>query len=549
MLGFFEHQRLVKKGLASSKLRRRRTESEFIQTLEYGAGAKIAIFLGFIIGLWALIYSDTWQQPAERGLIAILIFLTALAQLWINHPNTFQRNSRILVMFGIFLLHLAAVKLVLVTADNQIINLNTGGPGQLSAVEKQQLWHLAIPFALAPLTLSVLLGRNHGIYAAIFVSLWGSVIYRGMDAKFLVISLITGFVAVFVTFQVRRRSRLIRAGLFVGLSAWILALVFGWIGPINWESFAATHWKMIGWQSMVVIGQAIVTAFIVGGALPVLESMFRITTDISWLELADLNHPLLKRMTIEAPGTYHHSLVVANLAEAAAESVGANATMARVGSYFHDIGKLVKPEYFTENMRRDRNPHDELAPTMSALIIIAHVKEGVDLALKHNLNQEIIDVIQQHHGTSLVFYFYQRALQQQEDARAGGKIMNIREEDIPEVREESFRYSGPKPQTREGAIISLADSIESASRSLERVTPQKIDQLITDMIEKRIMDGQLKECDLTMRELEIISESFKYTLQSMMHSRVAYPTGRGSSGDKHDTPVPASKSTVPMTAA
>src|SRR5687768_5630192 len=205
-------------------------------------------------------------------------------------------------------------------------------------------------------------------------------------------------------------------------------------------------------------------------------------------------------------------------------------------------------------MRRDRNPHDELAPTMSALIIIAHVKEGVDLALKNGLKQEIIDIIQQHHGTSLVFYFYKRAQQQQEDARAGGKIMNIRDEDIPEVREESFRYSGPRPQTRECAIVSLADCIASASRSLERVTPQKIDQLITDIIQQRILDGQLKECDLTMRELEVISESFKYTLQSMLHSRVAYP-GRGGSQsgspgtDKHDTQPLTSKSTLPMSAA
>jgi len=196
----------------------------------------------------------------------------------------------------------------------------------------------------------------------------------------------------------------------------------------------------------------------------------------------------------------------------------------------------VKPEYFTENMRHGRNPHDDLAPTMSALIIIAHVKEGVDLALTHGLNQEIIDVIQQHHGTSLVYYFYKRALQQQEDARAGGKIMNIRDEDIPEVREESFRYSGPRPQTREGAIISLADSIESAARCLERVTPQKIDQLITDMIQKRIIDGQLKECDLTMRELEVVAESFRNTLQSMLHSRIAYPEEK-----KRETPVPISK--------
>jgi putative nucleotidyltransferase with HDIG domain len=266
-----------------------------------------------------------------------------------------------------------------------------------------------------------------------------------------------------------------------------------------------------------------VTAMIVGGAVPILEHLFQITTDISWLEASDLNHPLLRRMTIEAPGTYHHSLVVANLAESAAEAVGANGTLCRVCSYFHDVGKLVKPEYFTENMNFERNPHDDLAPTMSALIIIAHVKEGVDLALKHKLNHRIIDIIQEHHGTSLVYYFYQRAVQQQEDARAGGKIMNMREEDIPEVREESFRYSGPKPQTKESAIVSLADIVESASRSIEKPTPQKVEQLINELIEERIADGQLDECDLTLGDLRVIAERFRFTLMTMLHTRIAYP--------------------------
>jgi hypothetical protein len=262
---------------------------------------------------------------------------------------------------------------------------------------------------------------------------------------------------------------------------------------------------------------------VVGGTLPILEHLFQITTDISWLEASDLNHPLLRRMTIESPGTYHHSLVVANLAEAAAEAIGANATLCRVCAYFHDVGKLVKPEYFTENMNFERNPHDDLAPTMSALIIIAHVKEGIDLALKHKLNQRIIDIIQEHHGTSLVYYFFQRALQQQEDARAGGKIMNMREEDVPEVGEESFRYSGPKPQTKESAIVSLADIVESASRSLEKPTPQKIEQLVDELIEERIADRQLDECDLTLGELKIIAERFRFTLMTMLHSRIAYP--------------------------
>jgi len=302
-----------------------------------------------------------------------------------------------------------------------------------------------------------------------------------------------------------------------------LSLTFGLIGPINWFYPTANDWSMLGWQTALAIGNGIVTATIAGGALPMLENLFGITTDISWLEASDLNHPLLRRMTIEAPGTYHHSLVVANLAEAAAEAIGGNATLCRVCAYFHDVGKLVKPEYFTENMSFERNPHDDLAPTMSALIIIAHVKEGVDLALKHHLNQRIIDIIQEHHGTSLVRYFYQRALQQHEDARAGGKIMKLREDDIPEVKEESFRYSGPKPQTKESAIVSLADTVESASRSLEKPTPQKIETLVNELIDERISDRQLDDCDLTLGELKVIADRFRFTLLSMLHSRIAYP--------------------------
>ncbi len=217
---------------------------------------------------------------------------------------------------------------------------------------------------------------------------------------------------------------------------------------------------------------------------------------------------------------------MANLAEAAAEAVDANATLSRVSAYFHDIGKLVKPEYFTENMRPGHNPHDELTPTMSALIIIAHVKEGVDLALKNKLNSEIVEVIQQHHGTSLVSYFYQRALQQQNDARLGGKIMNMRPEDIPDVKEESFRYPGPRPQTKEIAIISLADAVESASRSMERPTPQRIEDLIQGIIDSRIGEHQLDEAPLTLDEIRKIAESFRFTLINMLHARIAYPAKR-----------------------
>jgi len=511
MFDFLRRRRLLRRGLASRKTRRRRTRNELLRSLEAAGYVKVIVLAAFIAGLAFLIFSGQQPEPTKNFVIALLFFATAIVQLWINQPRTFSQNSSVFLVFGTIFVQLAATKLILVLSSEHAFKFLTPEMG----------WLLA-PYAVAPLVLSVLLGRNHGLFAAVFVSLWSSVLFGKIDAPLLVISLISGFTAVYLTLQVRRRSRLIRAGVGVGVAIWLSSLSFGMIA-INLFPPMDNDWGMIGLQSALALGNGIITAMIVGGALPMLEHLFQITTDVSWLELSDLNHPLLRRMTIEAPGTYHHSLVVANLAEAAAEKIGANATLCRVCSYFHDVGKLVKPQYFTENMSFERNPHDDLAPTMSALIIIAHVKEGVDLALTHGLNKQIIDVIQQHHGTSLVYYFYQRALQQQEDARAGGKIMNIRKEDIPEVQEESFRYSGPKPQTKESAIVSLADIVESASRSLEKPTPQKIEQLINELIEERIADGQLDECDLTLGEIRIIAERFRFTLMTMLHTRIAYP--------------------------
>src|ERR1043165_2969055 len=512
MFAFLKRSQLFKRGLACRKMRRRRTKNELLHSLEYAPAMKYVIFAAFVGGIAALIFSGQQPEPTKNFVIALLFFATALTQLWINQPTTFLRSSRLLLVFGAIFIQLAATKFLLVLCNS----------GSFTFLRPETVGLIA-PYAFAPLLLSVLLGRNHGLYASVFVSLWSSILFGKIDAPLLVCGLISGFTAVYLTLQVRRRSKLIRAGLGVGVAIWLLSLTFGLIGPINLFPPTANDWGMLGVQSALAIGNGLVTAMVVGGMLPVLEQLFQITTDISWLEASDLNHPLLRKMTMDAPGTYHHSLMVAHLAESAAEAVGANATLCRVCSYFHDIGKLVKPDYFTENMNFERNPHDDLAPTMSALIIIAHVKEGVDLALKHRLNRQIIDIIQEHHGTSLVYYFYKRALQQQEDARTGGKIMNLREEDVPEVSEENFRYKGPKPQTKESAIISLADMVESASRSLEKPTPQKIEQLVNDLISQRIADGQLVECSLTLADLNLIAERFRFTLMTMLHTRIAYP--------------------------
>jgi putative nucleotidyltransferase with HDIG domain len=522
MWKIFQRRRLISQGLSSAKIRRRQVESPLADALEGGWPAKVAIMLAFNAGLGVLIFSGSQIEPLKHFVICLLVFGTAMTALWINFPKSFESNSRLLLLLSICFIQLVGVRLILASSE---INPSFA--------------KLLFPYAFAPLILSVLIGRHHGLYAAIFCSLWGSFLLPDMDPVFIVLSLITGFIAVFVTLQVRRRSRLVRAGIYVGIATWILAATFGLIGPIRMEG---TDWRLIGWQTLIAIGTGFATAILVSGILPVVETLFNITTDISWLEMADMNHPLLRRLSMEAPGTYHHSLAVANLAEAAAENVGANPTICRVCAYFHDIGKLVKPEYFTENMPPGHNPHDELTPTMSALIIIAHVKEGVDLALKNNLNPLLVDVIQQHHGTSLVSYFYQRAIQQQQDARLGGKIMNLRDDDIPEVREESFRYSGPKPQTREIAIVSLADSIESASRSIERPTAQRIDDLVTGLIDARIADHQLDECPLTLDEIRRIGESFRSTLASMMHSRVAYPARRENREPRDVAPKRSEKS-------
>jgi hypothetical protein len=457
----------------------------------------------------------------ERYVVEMLVYCLAAALLWMNHQCIWADNSRLFLVFGILVLHVQLMRWISVGA----MEANVPSGPDWSALDRRQFWELMLPYAFGPMLLSMLLGQRLGMVLAIFGSLFGAMLNGALNGRSLVIGMLSGFAAALMTRDVRRRAGLLKAGLVVGCTTLLLDLLLGQIGPLQWSDLSHTRWDTIGWQMFATLMSGVGSALVISGVLPVLESIFGITTPITWLELADLNHPLLKRMTLEAPGTYHHSLMVAQLAEAAAESIGANAAMARVCAYFHDIGKLVKPEYFIENMRHGRDAHAELAPTMSALVIIAHVKEGVDLAIKHHLNREIIDVIQQHHGTSTVYYFYRKAQQQVEAIRSapleGGAF--ITEDDLPEVREESFRYHGPKPQTRECAIISLADSIESASRSLEKTTPHRIDQLVEEMIQKRLAQGELKECDLRLSELAEVGESFKRTLRSMLHSRIAYP--------------------------
>ncbi|MBW1801530.1 MAG: HDIG domain-containing protein, partial [Deltaproteobacteria bacterium] len=270
-------------------------------------------------------------------------------------------------------------------------------------------------------------------------------------------------------------------------------------------------------QSAIAASSGFVGGLLAGviatGILPLIEMSFGSTTDIKLLELANLDQPLLRDLMVQAPGTYHHSVITSNMVEATAKAVNANPLLARVSAYYHDIGKMKKPLYFIENQMGGENKHEKLAPSMSSLILISHVKDGVELARENKIGREIIDIIQQHHGTSLISFFYQKAKDRM--VVKGGKATDIKEED--------FRYPGPKPQTKEAGLVMLADMVEAAARSLVDPAPARIQGLVQKIINKVFSDGQLDECELTLKDLHEIAKSFNKTLSGIFHQRVEYP--------------------------
>ncbi len=311
--------------------------------------------------------------------------------------------------------------------------------------------------------------------------------------------------AVLALKQVRTRSRLLLVGFAAAAVGFFTTIGVGILEERSWapvlrDGFTIALWSVIAGSLMTVL-------------LPTVEKIFGVETDLSLIELGDPAHPLLQELIRRAPGTYNHSITVASLAEAAAESIGARGLLVRVGAYFHDIGKMLKPGYFIENQSKGDNRHDSLVPAMSTLVIIAHVKDGADLARQNRLPESIIDFIQQHHGTTLVEYFYRQANQKkvQEDPDGGA------------LDESSFRYPGPKPQTREAGVLMMADAVESASRVLKEPTPGRIESLVQEISMKRLLDGQFDECGLTLEEVRKIGESLVKSLTAVYHGRVKYP--------------------------
>ncbi len=363
-----------------------------------------------------------------------------------------------------------------------------------------------VPLIVYGMTLCIAYQRELALLFSAAVTLV-IVVATGQDLSEFMILYAAVAASILLVGSIRNRRKLIYVGIAVGIVAFLTTIGVDTLADQPLRAILPEATRFALWS--------LFAGLLILGLLPFIESLFGVQTELSLLELGDVAHPLLQELVRRAPGTYNHSINVASIAEAAAESIGAKGLLVRVGAYFHDIGKMLKPGYFVENQGHDANRHESLVPAMSTLIIIAHIKDGADLARQHRLPEPIIDFIEQHHGTTLVEYFYRRASERHESNPDGG-----------EVDESDFRYPGPKPQTKEAAVLMLADAVESASRALVESTPSRIENLVQDIAMKRLLDGQFDCCGLTLSELATINDSLIKSLTAVYHGRIKYPDQR-----------------------
>ncbi len=421
--------------------------------------------------------SDFLYPPVARMLLMLLFIAVFSVYLRIELPQVFRNNS----MLALFTL-LTVVVMGLAEVAVGVLDIS----------------EFVIPLALAPLVVASLLEKRPALmFTMILIVVATSV--SGLRAPFVPVAAMGGVTAVYSVSHLRHRWHFARA--FITISLANFAAILAWDLARN----TPLHALLVDSGFGVINGfVAVALAFLL---LPPIEHMFGLTSDITLLELSDLNRPLLKRMQLEAPGTYHHSMVVGSLAEAAAEAIGANSLLARVMAYYHDIGKLAKPEYFAENeFGTPRSLHERLAPSMSALIVRSHITAGLEMARKHRLPSAVLEAIPEHHGTMVMAFFFHKAL-----------------EADPTVRAEEFSYPGPRPRSKETAILMLADGVEGSSRALAEPTPSRIRGLIARIFEERIQQGQLDECGLTLQELAGIREAFFPVVTAIFHVRAPYP--------------------------
>jgi putative nucleotidyltransferase with HDIG domain len=435
-----------------------------------------ALFLSCIMYLWR---TRNWLKIPERSNVDLLVFSIIIVL------------QILIIKTGIFISNAVNKAFPSISTDSCFF---------------------AIPFAFGAMIIAVLINRNVALIISVMVSFLIGFLF---DEKiiFPLFAFLGSVAASYHIVNSRRRSAFLKVGVFLGIVN--IAAIFC-MNLLTGNLFNDLFSRFI-----MGFAGGIITGILVAGITPIFESAFGFITDIKLLELANLNQPLFQKMIIEAPGTYHHSIIVASLVEAAAEAIGANSLLAKVSAYYHDIGKLTKPQYFIENQPNFDNRHDKLSPKMSSLIIISHVKDGCELASQVKLGRQIINIIRQHHGNNIVSYFYDKAKKN-------------KDESIRSLSESDFRYPGPKPQTKEAGLVMIGDVIEASSRTLSHPTPARIRSLVRERIERIYMDGQLDECELTLRNMNTIAETFTKILTGIFHHRVDYPesTAKETNGKK-----------------
>ncbi len=425
-------------------------------------------------------------------LLTIILFLTFYRFSSRNIRKFSSRPKDLLFMATLLVGLLVLLRLSTLSAHS----IETGLPSL-----PQFFFLYLTPIAAGAMMVRLFLNSETAIIFAVISSILSG-LFLGSSLDITIFFLIGGVVAAMEVRHCIQRSTILKAGIVLGI---INALVIVGITILQGNLFT----REILFTLPAGFAGGIITAVIVTGLTPIFELAFGYTTNITLLELSRMDHPLLKDLALKAPGTYHHSLVIGSLVEAAATSINANPLLARVSAYYHDIGKTKMPLYFIENMKGE-NKHDKLTPSMSSLILINHVKEGGEMALEYRLGDEIRNVIQQHHGTTLIKYFYGKA-KEQEDA------------EVQQIKEKDFRYPGPKPQTKEAGLVMLADAIEAASKTLPDPTTAKIKGMVQKIINRIFTDGQLDECELTLRDLNAIAKSFNRVLDGIFHQRIDYP--------------------------
>ncbi len=432
---------------------------------------------------------------------AVLVSLAVLL-LWLSIRIELSRTTIERGTFGgillLTMLSLIMVKLGLVVSQALAQSFDR------APFDSAASYSMAIPFAALSLIVSLSYGRPLGLVTGVsFAVLAGRMVGEGQSWAIL-FALVGSLAAVFSLDRLKRRSAVTRAGLVVGAVNALVALMLGMV------SAGELTLSGVGFDAACAFVGGILVAAVASFAVPILESVLSVTTDIKLMELSDTNLPLLRRVAFEAPGTFQHSLMVANLAKVGCEAIEANSVLAYTAGLYHDIGKVLRPQYFAENQPVGENLHDKLAPSMSSLIVISHVKEGVELAREYGLPRPIIDAIQQHHGTSKLAFFLNRA--KERSAPDGG-----------EVSEADYRYPGPKPQSKVMGVLMLADGVEAASRVLRNPTPARIRNLVRELLEDCLEQDQLDQCDLTLRDLRAVTDAFCRVLESIYHKRVEYP--------------------------